>query len=542
MEYTFGDHPDSVPQGDAPGESRADTAWRALAVAAGHKEEGLPDAAAVADLLNRRANAALTPTDFFYHLNELASSATGDDAGENAARLSGLLQLLKSNVLAAGIASSKVQSQTKRALYQLLDVAGPESMTFLARASSQAYGRPLSPAVDGLLRKIARGVEGIPAESRGAARRALRDLVKAMIEAWSGASVSLGGSGYDALFSEQQGPAPERERSSRLSISPERIIATSFEVGALGGAVWNAVGKLGATEQGVRQILDLIKQGPRDSNSVEVVAQQFATPTRLIMLLQEDPIDYAAVDAIATRNPEGAASPLVDALVAAEKRDVRTWLLNRIATLGSSVCSLASERLQTDEQWFVQRNMLRIIREAKCEIDPKVIDRFVHHSDVRVREEAVQIQLNDPVTHDRALAAALRDPELSMLKIGLKAARTRAPEGVMPFIAKRIQDPAFPRELRMASLHVLARSTSVLALEPLLRFALGGTTLLRKPRLAAKSPEMLVALDGLARMWPNERRAAALLALARQTADPDITKAAEGRGVAPAYEAPDQPD
>jgi hypothetical protein len=301
--------------------------------------------------------------------------------------------------------------------------------------------------------------------------------------------------------------------------------------------VWNAIGKLGATEEGVRQILDLIKRGPRDSNSVEVVAQQFATPTRLIMLLREDPIDRAAVAAIASRNPDGSASPLVDALITAEKRDIRTWLLSQIATLGPSVCALASERLQTDEQWFVQRNMLRVIREAKCEIDPKVIDRFVHHSDVRVREEAVQIQLHDPATRDRALATALRDPELSMLKIGLKAARTSAPEGVMPFIAKRIQDPAFPRELRMASLHVLARSTSVLALEPLLRFVLGGTTLLRKPKLAAKSPEMLVALDGLARMWPNERRASALLALARATTDPEITKAAEGLGIAPAYEA-----
>jgi hypothetical protein len=71
---------------------------------------------------------------------------------------------------------------------------------------------------------------------------------------------------------------------------------------------------------------------------------------------------------------------------------------------------------------------------------------------------------------------------------------------------------------------------------------LGGTTLLRKPKLAAKSPEMLVALDGLARMWPNERRAAALLALARESTDPEITKAAEGSGLAPAYEASAEPD
>lgn len=541
MEFGFDDLSNPFLRDDSAGAGRADSAWREIAAAAGWAEDASPPASELAGLLNRRANVGLTPADLFHHLHELASSASHDDAGTHGARLSELIRLLNPNVLAAALAASKVHAHTKRVLNQLVEIAGPGALLALGRAAAAAYGRPLSPTVDALVQKIARGVDGMPTQTRAVGLHALRDLVKAMVETWSGAAVTLGGSGYDVLFTDETDAKQERAWSGRLAVTPERIVATSFEVGALGSAVWNAVGQLSTSEEGVRRILEMVKRAPPGNNSVEVVAQQFANTTRLLTLLREDPIDFTAVDVIATRIPDAAAAPLLDALIDSEQGDVRTALLKRLVTLGPSVCALAADRLQSDDRWYVQRDMLRLIRETKCETDPKIIDRFVRHSDVRVREEAVQILLDDPVERDRVLALALRDPEHSVLKIGLKAARQSAPEGVMPFIAKRIQEPGFPSELRMASIHVLARSNSVLALEPLLRFVVGGTTMLGKPKLAAKSPEMLVALDGLARMWPHERRAAAMLALARESGDPEILAAAEG-SAAPIEPIPEDPD
>jgi hypothetical protein len=78
----------------------------------------------------------------------------------------------------------------------------------------------------------------------------------------------------------------------------------------------------------------------------------------------------------------------------------------------------------------------------------------------------------------------------------------------------------------------------MLALEALLRFVMGGTSLWGKPKLAPKSPEMLIALSGLARAWPNERRASVLIALAQESKDPDIAKAV----TAGARTAPDERD
>jgi hypothetical protein len=89
-----------------------------------------------------------------------------------------------------------------------------------------------------------------------------------------------------------------------------------------------------------------------------------------------------------------------------------------------------------------------------------------------------------------------------------------------------VLDPAFPPEFRLAALQLLARTQSMLALEPLLRFVSAGTTLVGKPKLAAKSLEMLIALAGLARNFAGDRRVAPLLALARESKDRDIAGAA----------------
>jgi len=54
----------------------------------------------------------------------------------------------------------------------------------------------------------------------------------------------------------------------------------------------------------------------------------------------------------------------------------------------------------------------------------------------------------------------------------------------------------------------------------------GGTNWLGRPRLAARSLELLAALMALAAGWRNDAQAAALLALAAASNDPDVRSAA----------------
>jgi hypothetical protein len=96
-------------------------------------------------------------------------------------------------------------------------------------------------------------------------------------------------------------------------------------------------------------------------------------------------------------------------------------------------------------------------------------------------------------------------------------------------LIRRLAMADFPPELRVPMLQLLGQSASVLAVDPLVRFAQGGRTLFGKPKLAPRSPEMLAALASLAGRWRQDRRVAPLLAVAANSSDPDIVAAAVGR-------------
>lgn len=464
-------------------------------------------------------------------LEELADLSTragtaGDAA--SATQLSEILVKTSADALAAAIRALANTTERKRLLCRIADTASPRAILVTASAAAGAYGHRLSPVLEALLVKLAREAEELPDGIRINADHSYRDLFRNIVDDWSGASVDRVSTGFDSLFSEQKTDEPKSHAGS-VAPEAERILAMALETGSGGSMVWTALADLSRTQEGVRSILDMLKRAPAGSRSAATIASQFATPQRLAMLLVEDPVDFEAVDALLTSMGDAAAPALIDALAESKSRAARRGLLDRLAAIGPTIGPLATNRLQGDERWYVQRNMLTVMREAKCDWTGIQLEKYTGHADARVRREATQLLFNDPVSRDRALASALRDSDVGMLKVGLKAARESMPESVVPILAKRVVDPQFPPEFRTSALQLLARSSSVLALEALLRFAMSGTTLMGRPKLAPKTPEMLIALSGLARAWPNERRSAPLLAVARDQKDPDIAAAAAAR-------------
>ena len=493
----------------------ADTAWRACSLAAGGSiEADLPDVATVAELVNRRRNPDFSAVQFYEHVTELAESA-----GVNAQRLSELIPLLSTTALAAAISAGKSIAQRKRLLQNLADMIAVPAILPLIRAASRAYGQPLSPVMERLLNKAEQQAIADPAQ-----HTTYVALVRDIIETWSASSVDTTGTGYESIFG--QGEQQTVERSSRIAPEPERLIALSFETGALGNAVWNALARLGRDERGTRKIVDMLKAAPENSRAADMVAAQFATPSRLAMLLREDTVDFAVVDVLLSHMQQETAAPtLLEALIDAKTSAQRRALLERIVALGSTICELCLERLKSETRPTALRDLLAVVREASCDARDIAIETFTRHEDARVRKEAMRLQFRDPVARDRAVVVALRDPEEELLKIGLKAARDSLPEAAVPLLARRVADPTFPAQYRTSVLHLLARSQSVLALEVLLGFAVSGKTFLGKPALAPKSPEMLIAVSGLARMWSHDRRVADLLERARKSDDREITDA-----------------
>ena len=463
-----------------------------------------------------------TPSGLYRGIGDVADLAAHGD-GAAAGRLSGALLAAEPKFLADAIRSEPNITARKRVLRGISNHASPAATLALAKATALAYDKPLSPVLSALLEKLAGEAENLPADIGIAADHSFRDLFKYIVETWSSNSVDNVSQGYDSLFGDVQN-ADEKPAGSATP-EPERVLALAFETGATGSLVWTAVSHVGETFDGVRRILGMVKRAPAESRAAATIAQQFANPQRLSMLLHEDPVDFDIVDALLARMGAGAAAALLDALGEAKTRETRRGLLDRLIAIGPEVGPLVAGRLKSDARWYVQRNMLMVMREARCSTKDVPLDQYTAHADPRVRREATHLQFNDPVDRDRALAAALRDGDIGMLKIGLKAARTSMPESVVPILARRVVDPSFPPEFRTSALQLIARSNSMLALESLLRYVMGGTTLLGKPKLAAKTPEMLIALAGLARSWQNERRAAPLIALARDSKDPEIANA-----------------
>lgn len=446
--------------------------------------------------------------------------------GSDSARLSALLCDTPLAALGAAIAAEKNISSRKRTLRHISEKASPAAVLAAAKASAYAFERPMSTALAALLNKLASNATEHTGSAKVAADHAFRDLFRDIIESWSAGTLDTGSSGYDALF--QQAQPEQTARSGTVAPEPIRVLDLAFETGAMGTVVWSAVSVIGETQEGVRRILDMIKHAPAGSHAASVVAQQFANAPRLATLLHEDPVDFDAVDALIPHMGEAAAPAMLDGLVDAKSRATRRGLLDRLVTIGPGIGPMIADRLKSDHRWYVQRNMLTLLREANCQMDQVQLEKYTTHADARVRREATQILFSLPMERDRALAAAMRDTDPGLLKVALRAARESMPESIVPILAKRVVDPDFPPEFRTSALFLLTRSSSVLALEALLRFALGGTTLLGKPKLANKSPEMLIAISGLSRVWPNERRAVGLIALARDSKDPEIAKAAVG--------------
>jgi hypothetical protein len=255
------------------------------------------------------------------------------------------------------------------------------------------------------------------------------------------------------------------------------------------------------------------------------VTARIASNDLLQALLRDDPMDLEAVELVMDVLGIAAAKVLLEELTESRSRRTRRAVLDRIVALGPEVAALAERRLREDSRWFVQRNMLIVLRSTDCTLPQSVIERFVSHQEVRVRREALLIMLADPTTRTQAISRGLADEDRNVLRVTLQEARGSFPDAAVAVLAKRLTEGEMPPEFRVPALQLLSGSKSVLALSALLHFAQAGTNLIGRPKLAPKSAEMIAALEGLARTWPAESRARRLVGAARKSRDSSILAA-----------------
>jgi hypothetical protein len=388
-----------------------------------------------------------------------------------------------------------------------------------AASLAAAYNRPFPMAIRGCLRKLAQRALTLPAAERMEADGMLRSVLRRQFTTWTSPKRTGMTQGFEPVLDKL-----EKREPGRAVPEADRVVEMAIECDSLGAPVWVALHEVVA-EGGVARVIDMVKTAPEHSAAAAAIMKRIGTPAELRSMLRAEPLDGAAVDALLRGMGIAAANVLLEELVESTARLTRRYLMERLARFGAEIQPMVEGRLK-DQRWFVQRNMLALLRSARCPADLQVAARFLGNKDARVRREAVLWCLESPATRDETLVSALADTDPAVLRPAMQSARSQLPAAAVPVLARRLLDAGFPPEFRVLAISLLGRSGSILAVDALLHFVQNGKTLLGRPRLAAKSPEMLAALSALVRGWPGERRVLVLLELARKSRDSDIVAAA----------------
>ena len=440
------------------------------------------------------------------------------EGGEYRAELAELLLALPQAALGRALQELDIPDR-RRAIDTATQVLRAAALVPLLTAAATAYEQMVSDRFGSLLGRLA----ALAASGEGAvgerANADFRALVRNLNNRWATSLLYNSTTGADVLYSEEVVEATQSTQAPAGS----RVLQLALETGAVGPMVWVALRSMTESEEGIRGLLDLLKTAEPTLAS-QVIGEQLGTPTRLVLLLREQPIDWAAADTVITALGAQAARPLVEQLILADARAVRRAIMDRLVQLGPEIRPVLLHYLG-DDRWFVVRNMVVLLREAGCYMEPVVGDNLATHPEPRVRREALLLRLERRESRERAISDALRDSDKQVLRSALHAAGSNLPLGAVLVLARRLAEPSFPAELRTLALGLLGRSDAPASLEALLRVVAGGRTLLGRTTLAPKSPELMAALSGLARSWPDDSRARDFLRLASRSGDPELLAA-----------------
>jgi hypothetical protein len=221
---------------------------------------------------------------------------------------------------------------------------------------------------------------------------------------------------------------------------------------------------------------------------------------------------------------------LLEGLETSETRTMRRKLLDLLARFGSDAGPMVLKRLaMEDTPWYVQRNLLTLLGMFPSIPDEFQPQRFMTHSDERVRREALKLLLRLPKMRAQTIIAALSDRDDGIVKLAMQAALEDCPKGAVPLIVRHVERKSISPELRALGLRVVGAAKDEASLPWLLNYAVMRTRILRREKLLPKSPEMLAALSGLASGWSDDVRVQPMLEKAQKSKDLEIRAAATAR-------------
>jgi hypothetical protein len=399
----------------------------------------------------------------------------------------------------------------------------------LVRATAGAEGRDISHWLLLMLSKLASHATHASPGTRQESEEGLREQIEMLVANW--ALEDAVPEEYAEVLEQLSAKRSQTRQGATEggAIEPERILTMSLELGEMGDAGTEALGRM-LQAGNVGNVVAILSQTP-DSKITTELWRQLDNPDTVRQLLEEDPPNFVALDSLIERLGVVAAEPMLDVLANAESRSTRSQVFSRLVRVGPDLAFAVAKRLD-DRRWFVKRNMLSLLGEFDRWPRNWTPIPYAEHSHPAVRREALKLMLERPELADRAVCTLLQDADHRNLTLGLASANEATPPEAVPLLSHLSQDENQPGDVRLAAVHALGARGGPEAIECLITHVRGRQhwfdRLLRRVTLAKKSPLMLEALEALHRCSGADPLATRLLQQAAKSRDDEIRAATRG--------------
>lgn len=518
-------------QGDAP--ARRDL-WAELARAA-VQVEGVSDEtrekidpAVVArsieeHALDERYDRAIVT--FLIEIAHELTTGSPEKVQELQQRVHSLISSLKSDTLRRLLQMGTPVEQRGQFMRDVARGMAIDAVLDIVKAASDDDQQTISHGLLRMLSKMAAHAQQGTDLARPHADRAFREQVMRLLDDWKLDDPNPAPYGrvlQRLATSKSDGSAADKAIDGAVAL---RVVQMALETNTFPPRAEDALDDVIRTGQ-LSGVFEMLSSAPPEGAAVsDAMLARLTRPETLKTLLGQDRVDMAGLDALLPRLSAEAHGPLLDAIGSSPNRAVRRRLLDRLAQTQVDIAPLVIERL-ADERWFVQRNMLMLLERSGRVPEGFSPQRWTQHSDARVRLEAVRLQMAMPLERNIGIRASLDDADSRVMRLGLAAIQQEHPADLVGRLIEIAGDTALEQEVRLMAVTAMGRDRDEAVLRMLLRLTDGGRSFFGRLRLPLKSAVLLAAVRALSEVWPDDARAARVLAVANRSSDPEIRHAA----------------
>jgi DNA-binding transcriptional MerR regulator len=443
-------------------------------------------------------------------------------------RVSRLVTSLKPETLRRVLEAGADHSERRRFALTASEVLAVDAVIEVVEAAAATTGQTISHQLLRLLNKFAHHAEQGPERGRAEAESMQRRNVAQLITDWNLEDPNP--REYTAVLDGMVRQAPDDAgvmEEDRLDCEPALVLQIALETDCGGPRVYAALDTLVGAHRIPEAVGVLCDAPPAGTATANALWRHIATPARLRAELSAPRLDFATIESLVSRLGALAVDPLLDVLEQANDRSARAHMLRLLVSIGPPVAPVAAARLK-NAPWFVQRNLLALLRMLKIWPAGFSAVTYARHPDLRLRREAYKLLLEFPEHRASAVTHGLGDENTEIVTLVLRAAVDDCPPEARRAVERFMADSRRPAELRAIAVRALGRANEPHALALLLDLA-GTRRHFFGWRIEAKSPVVLAAVSVLARNWGGHPQVIGLLREARDHDDPEIRMAAKVR-------------